>query len=216
MTEHRPSDTHPDQGSQEPAEAQAPPEHEAQAAPDSGVQPDAAAAGQADERSASELLVALADAERTAEEYLDHLRRERAEFENFRRRSNKERMEALDRGAEQLVSNLLGVLDNFGYVLDAAASSQDEQLAKGVEMAHTELVKVLREAGLEEVPGAGEPFDPTWHEAVAQVEVDDPGSEGQVVEVLRPGYRFKGRLLRPASVAVAQGAPGAQGPEQEA
>lgn len=147
---------------------------------------------------------ALEEAERLRDQYLDHLRRERAEFDNFRKRTARERAEALDRGAEQVVAGLLGVLDNFGFVLKAADSSPDDGLAKGATMVHGELMEVLRKAGLEEVPGAGAPFDPNWHEAVMQAESDEPVAEPIVVEVLRPGYRFKGRVLRPASVSVAQ------------
>ncbi len=150
------------------------------------------------------LAEALAAAERERDEYLDHLRRERADFENFRRRTTRERMDALDRGAQALVANLLGVLDNFGFVLKAAEESTDGQLAKGTHMVHSELMRALREAGLEEVPGVGAPFDPTWHEAMMQVEADGDVEHPTVVEVLRPGYRFKGRVLRPASVSVAQ------------
>jgi molecular chaperone GrpE len=157
-----------------------------------------------EERDPDELRADLAEAERQRDEYLDLLRRERAEFENFRRRMNKERMEALDRGAEQLVASLLGVLDNFGFVLDAAKDSSDEQLAKGAAMVHEELMGLLQRAGLEEVPGVGEPFDPTWHEAMMQVEAPEPVDAPVVAEVMRPGYRFKDRVLRPASVSVAQ------------
>lgn len=146
----------------------------------------------------------LADAERQRDEYLDLLRRERAEFENFRRRSARERAEALDRGAEHLVSQLLGVLDNFGYVLDAARESNDPSLAKGAAMVHAELLGVLERAGLAPVPGTGEPFDPIHHEAMMQVEAGEPVDHPVVAEVLRPGYRFKDRVLRPASVSVAQ------------
>ena len=138
------------------------------------------------------------------DEYLDLLRRERAEFENFRRRANRERAEALDRGAEQVLANLLGVLDNFGFVLAGATDSEDGGLRKGVEMVHDELWRVLADAGLEPVPGAGAPFDPVHHEAMLQVTLDEPVDEPTVVEVLREGYRFKGRVLRAASVSVAQ------------
>jgi molecular chaperone GrpE len=146
----------------------------------------------------------LAEVTRQRDTYLDHLRRERAEFENFRRRSQRERMEARDRGAEALISQLLGVLDNFGYVLEAAKDS-DDAVGKGVRMVHTELREILERAGLEDVPGVDAPFDPTWHDAVMQVEGEttDDG-EPKVAQVLRSGYRFKGRVLRPASVAVTQ------------
>ena len=147
----------------------------------------------------------VAEAQRERDEYLDHLRRERAEFENFRKRAAKERGDALNRGAEQVVSNLLHVLDTFGFALAAAQErGSEDQLAKGVQMVHAELVNVLKTAGLEEVEGVGAHFDPLHHEAMMQVEAEEPVDEPTVVEVLRPGYRFKGRVLRPASVKVAK------------
>ena len=147
----------------------------------------------------------VAEAQRERDEYLDHLRRERAEFENFRKRATKERMDALDRGAEQVLANLLHVLDTFGFALAAAQDrGPEDNLAKGVEMVYAELVDVLHKAGLEEVEGVGSHFDPTHHEAMMQVEAESPLDEATVVEVLRPGYRFKGRVLRPASVKVAK------------
>ena len=146
----------------------------------------------------------VAQAQRERDEYLDHLRRERAEFENFRKRATKERMDALDRGAEQVVSSLLHVLDTFGFALAAASEHPEDQLAKGVEMVYAEFLDVLRKSGLEEIGGVGTPFDPMHHEAMMQVEADEPVDEPTVVEVLRPGYRFKGRVLRPASVKVAK------------
>ncbi len=151
-----------------------------------------------------DMTAALEAAHRERDTYLDHLRRERAEFENFRKRSTRERMEALDRGAEALIADLLSVLDNFGYVLEAAKDA-DDSVARGVRMVHAELRDVLDKAGLEDVPGVGSVFDPTWHDAVMQVEGDttDDG-EPTVAQVLRNGYRFKGRVLRPASVAVTQ------------
>ena len=148
---------------------------------------------------------ALAAALRERDEYLDHLRRERAEFDNYRRRTSRERSDALDRGAEALVTRLLGVVDNLGFALDAAAKSEDTNLAKGVELVAQELLSVLRDAGLEEVPGVGAPFDPNLHEAMGHVEsAEGPSAdEPTVAAVMRPGWRFKGRVLRPATVSVA-------------
>jgi molecular chaperone GrpE len=152
----------------------------------------------------AEVTAALQEVTRERDTYLDHLRRERAEFENFRRRSQKERMEALDRGAEALAAQLLSVLDNFGYVLEAAKDA-DDAVAKGVRMVHSELRETLQRAGLEDVPGVDAPFDPTWHDAVMQVDGDTTeNGEPKVAQVLRNGYRFKGRVLRPATVAVTQ------------
>lgn len=177
------------------AEQQAPP---AAGAP--GQEPDTGARDPAP----SEVSAALDAVTRERDTYLDHLRRERAEFDNYRRRSTRERAEALDRGAETLITQMLGVLDNFGYVLEAA-KEHDDAVAKGVRMVHAELRDVLARAGLEDVPGVGAPFDPTWHDAVMQVDGETTG-EGEpiVAQVLRTGYRFKGRVLRPASVAVTQ------------
>lgn len=138
------------------------------------------------------------------DQFLDALRRERADFENFRKRAERERMEALDRGREHVVAELLRVLDNFGHVLKGAERSEDAQLSKGVEMVHGELVRALEDVGLERVPGEGAPFDPAHHEALEQRPAEEPLEEPVVVEEHRPGYRFKGRVLRPATVTVAQ------------
>lgn len=176
---------------------------------DSGAFPGEAAAETAeqvpaDDRSPDELRAALADTEQRLEQYVDHLKRERAEFENYRKRAARERQEAMERGEEQLVERLLSVLDNFGLALEAANRSEDEGLAKGVQMVHSELVSALTESGLEEVPGEGAPFDPEIHEAMMSEESEEALSEPVVSEVFRPGYRFKGRVLRPASVKVAR------------
>ena len=170
------------------------------------LEPDEAAAVEGDGGEAEPAQAdPVAEAQRERDEYLDHLRRERAEFENFRKRAVKERTDALNRGAEQLVSNLLHVLDTFGFALAAADErGAEDQLAKGVQMVHAELLNVLSGAGLEQVEGVGSTFDPMHHEAMMQVEADEPVDEPVVVEVLRPGYRFKGRVLRPASVKVAK------------
>ncbi|MPZ72512.1 MAG: nucleotide exchange factor GrpE [Nitriliruptorales bacterium] len=170
--------------------------------PEEQIADEAAAADEAPEAPEPD---PVAEAQRERDEYLDHLRRERAEFENFRKRATKERMDALDRGAEQVVSSLLHVLDTFGFALAAAREEDaDNQLAKGVEMVYAELVSVLKQSGLEDIEGVGSHFDPMHHEAMMQVEAHPPVQEPTVVEVLRPGYRFKGRVLRPASVKVAK------------
>ncbi len=151
---------------------------------------------------ADALRVALEEAAGLRDEYLDALLRTRAEFDNYRKRTARERLEALDRGAEQLAGRLLGVLDNFRFALDSAEQSDDDRLAKGVRMVHDELVGVLRAAGLEEVDALGEAFDPEVHEAMLQEEAPEPVDEPVVIDVLRPGYRFKERVLRPATVKV--------------
>lgn len=171
-------------------------------APEGGETPEPAESSELEKL--VELRTALAEAERQRDEYLDHLRRERAEFDNFRKRNARERLEAMDRGVQSLLTELLGVLDNFGHVLAAAEDSEDQALATGAAMVHEELIGVLGRFGLEDVPGEGTPFNPQWHEAMMQVAADDGEAEPTVAQVLRSGYRFKGRVLRPASVSVAQ------------
>jgi len=124
------------------------------------------------------------------DDYLDQLLRTRAEFDNYRKRMRKQQTENSERAAEALAEKLLEVLDTF----DAAV-----QHGAGFEQGHTQLVAVLEKQGLERIDPAGQEFDPTEADAVAHEE----GDEGPVVSaVLRPGYRWKGRVLRPAMVKV--------------
>jgi molecular chaperone GrpE len=125
------------------------------------------------------------------DEYLDQLRRVQAEFENYRKRVLKQQTEHLERAGDGVVTELLPVLD----ACDAAIQHGDS----GVEPIAKALIDVLEKQGLERVDPAGDPFDPNLHDAVAH----EPGEgESEVVEVLRPGYSWKGRVLRPAMVRV--------------
>ncbi len=182
-----------------PADEPTPTEEEApeRAATDAAAGPQAPPPTEGDA-----LRVALEEAAGLRDEYLDGLLRTRAEFDNYRKRTARERLEALDRGAEQLAGRLLSVLDNFRFALESAEQSDDDRLAKGVRMVHDELVGVLRAAGLEEIDALGESFDPEVHEAMLQEESPEPVDEPVVADVLRPGYRFKERVLRPATVKV--------------
>jgi molecular chaperone GrpE len=180
-----------------------------QAPGDPGATPDAAtseAGEQAEEdpRSREELLEALHTTEAARDEYLDDVRRARAEFENFRRRTMREGASQREAGKAEVLEGMLEVLDDVDRTLEAAAASQDEHLAKGVEMVVEKLVRSLRAAGLERVDATGEPFDPNQHEAVQQVEGDGSHEEPVVAQVLRPGYRLGERVLRAAMVVVEQ------------
>ena len=125
-------------------------------------------------------------------DYLDDLRRLQAEFENFRKRTVKQQTELLERAAENLVRELLPVLD----VADLARShGADDQVGAA-------LFEALRKEGLERLDPVGNPFDPEEHDAVMHEEGDgDP----EVIDVMRAGYRWRGRLLRPAMVKVKGG-----------
>jgi molecular chaperone GrpE len=157
-----------------------------------------------DPRSQDELLAELFEAESRRDEYLDDLRRARAEFENFRKRTMREGGLQRDAGKAELASSLLEVLDDLDRTLEAADASADETLAKGVTLVADKLVRSLRAQGLEQVAETGVPFDPNVHEAVQQRSADEPRDEPVVAEVLRPGYRIGDRVLRAAMVVVEQ------------
>ncbi|MTV26772.1 nucleotide exchange factor GrpE [Nitriliruptoraceae bacterium ZYF776] len=157
-----------------------------------------------DPRSREELLAELTEASARRDEYLDDLRRARAEFENFRKRTTREAAGAREAGRADAVSALLEVLDDLDRTLEAADASSDEHLAKGVQLVAEKLVRSLQGQGLARIDEPGARFDPDVHEAVQQVPAEDPVDEPVVAQVLRPGYRLGDRVLRPAMVAVAQ------------
>jgi molecular chaperone GrpE len=135
-------------------------------------------------------LASLAD---ERDQYLDQLRRVQADFENYRKRVQKQQDELAERATEGLVADLLPVLD----ACDAAAQHGDEATAPIAKA----LVDVLAKQGLEKVAPEGEAFDPNQHDAVAHEPGEADGGP-TVAEVLRPGYVWKGRVLRPAMVRV--------------
>jgi molecular chaperone GrpE len=134
------------------------------------------------------------------DEYLAHLQRTQAEFDNYRKRMLRDQTTHLERATAGLVEQLLPVLDSFELALGSGGTDV-ERLRKGVELVYGELLGALEKAGLERIEAVGKPFDPEEHEAVMHVE--DDGGEPGVRDVVRSGYRFKGRVLRPAMVKVA-------------
>ena len=144
----------------------------------------------------------IAELERERDEYLDSLKRLKAEFDNFRKRTARESAAQSARAGEALVKELLPVLDDLERALVAAEKHEEAKLEEGVRLVHRSLADVLVRAGLSEIETDGG-FDPHVHEALlAQpVEGAEPGS---VVEVLQKGYRLGDRVLRPARVVVAQ------------
>jgi molecular chaperone GrpE len=137
---------------------------------------------------------------------LDHLRemylRKLAEFDNFRKRTERERREHEARAGERLVGELVPVLDNFDRALQHSQETDPVAFRRGVEMIARQLWDVLQREGMAVLDPVGEAFTPELHEAVTRVE--DPAHEpGTVVQVLAKGYLLGGRLIRPAMVAVA-------------
>lgn len=140
------------------------------------------------------------------DENWERLLRTTADFENFKKRAAREKTESAQYATASLLTKVLPVLDNFEMALTAAQAAKDEKLASlqsGVTMIQQQLRSILSEAGLEEIDAAGKPFDPTFHEAVSQQESAEV-PEDHVLQQLRKGYKFKDRLLRPATVVVAK------------
>jgi molecular chaperone GrpE len=147
-----------------------------------------------------ELRAALAE----RDQYLDHLQRLKAEFENYRKRVQRDNQNLVLRAGEGVLESLLPVLDNMQRALESAERHEEGQLIKGVEIVSGQLRSVLEGHGLDQVPAEpGLPFDPNIHEAVVAQESDE-FDEGAIVAVLEPGYLLHGRLLRPARVVVAR------------
>ena len=143
----------------------------------------------------------LATATRERDEYLDALQRLKAEFDNYRKRSQRDLESLASRAHERLVMDLLPVLDDLGRALDAVEAHEGAKLEEGVGLVHQQLVRVLEKEGLAEIETDGR-FDPHVHEALlAQPSADH--DEGSVLEVLQKGYRLGGRVLRPARVVIA-------------
>ncbi|MEK4060205.1 MULTISPECIES: nucleotide exchange factor GrpE [Paenibacillus] len=137
-----------------------------------------------------------------AEEYQGRALRVQADFDNFRRRTQKEKEELAQYATSKLVGELLPVLDNFERALaTASASTESEAFGKGVNMIFRQLEGVLKSEGLTAMETVGQPFNPEYHQAIMQVESDEY-EEGIVTEEVQKGYLLKDRVLRPAMVKV--------------
>lgn len=145
-----------------------------------------------------------AQAVETVAQLQDQLLRLRADFDNYRKRQQKEREEAIRFANEGLLQDLLPVLDNFELGMKATDTAQDaKSIAMGLKMVLTQFQRLLTDVGVKTIDATGQAFDPNIHEAVGQCPTTDV-PEGTVVEQHRKGYKMHDRLLRPASVIVAQ------------
>ncbi len=125
-----------------------------------------------------------------------------AEYENYRKRTHKEKTEAFDRGASALISRLLEVLDDIDRLAASDASTPAEAFRAAFELTQKKLRKELEAAGLERLDPAGQPFDPNEHDAVAVAPLENPSQDHTVKATFQTGYRFKGTVVRPARVQV--------------
>jgi molecular chaperone GrpE len=150
-----------------------------------------------------QLAAVTAECDRLAAEkadLYDRLLRGRAEFDNARRRAERERSEFLQFAATDLVREVLPVLDDFERALKVETA--DRNYAKGVELIYQRLYETMKKLGLEPIETEGKQFDPNQHEAVQRVETEEAEDQAILGELQR-GYNFRGKLLRPAWVRVA-------------
>ena len=155
----------------------------------------------------SEVADAATLAERSArlqvekDELMQTLVRRQADFENYRKRVERERQDDRRSGAGRLIEDLLPVLDAFERALKAHDDPAYQEYRKGLELIYRQLSETLARQGLERIAAAGKPFDPHYHQAIERVESDDL-PEGTVLDVLQDGFLFHGRVLRPSMVRV--------------
>ncbi len=176
-------------------------EQETTAAPDNG------AAAEAPTELAGLTLEALqeqlAQEHRQAEEYLDHLQRLQAEFQNYRRRMTQEKLDAVSRGKEDVLRALVPVLTNFRLALQHAEQDANS-VRQGVQMIWQQFEGFLRDQGMEPIPTVGQTFDPAYHEVLSTLPATPEVPSNTIVTEVKAGYRLDGRLLSPAQVIVAR------------
>ena len=127
-----------------------------------------------------------------------------AEFDNYKKRTNREFASLIESANKELIRSLLEIVDNFKRALAESSSNADQDsLLKGMELIYVQFEKLLTDQGLEEIPAEGQPFDPELHEAVMTVETDQV-PEDYVAQELQKGYMLKGKVLRHSKVSVAK------------
>src|SRR6266700_209767 len=144
----------------------------------------------------------MSDEKAKAADYYDQLLRLKAEFDNYRKRMEKEKSEARLWGKQDVLMPLLSLVDVFEQALGQAEKAKDvKQVAVGLEFLHKNFSNFLKSEGLAAIELVGKPFDPHQAEALEQIEVDGD-QVGQVLSELQRGYSFQGRVIRPARVRV--------------
>lgn len=149
----------------------------------------------------NELQSKLQKKEKECEEYLDMLRRTMADFDNFRKRTVKEKEGLYDEGFSEAVKQILPVLDNFERAV-AYNDSDNKNIIEGIEMILKIFKDTLQKMGIEEIPSMGEKFDPNYHNAIMHIE-DENLEENIIVDVMQKGYKYKDKILRHSMVKVA-------------
>ena len=148
----------------------------------------------------------VAEKDKQVQEYIAKYRQAASEFEDARLRLRREISKDIERGRREILADLLEVLDNLDRALEASRTgTTPEALREGVEMVRRQFLAKLEGLGVRRIEAEGQPFDPRLHEAVSAVPIADARQEGQVLGIVRHGYRIHDDVLRPAAVAVATG-----------
>ena len=138
-------------------------------------------------------------------EWQDKYLRLSAEFDNYRKRTLKEKMELVATGGEDVIKSLLGVMDDIDRALAAMETAKDvDSVRQGVVLIHQKLMDTLRARGLEEIEAIGQELDTDLHEAVAKVPVQEEEKKGKIIDVVQKGYKLKDKVTRYAKVVVGE------------
>jgi molecular chaperone GrpE len=140
----------------------------------------------------------------------DRLLRTAAEFDNYRKRMDRERRDLAEYAAADIIRDLLPIVDNFERALQAPASPEADAVRRGIELIHKQMLDLLKKRGVTPIEALGTDFDPNFHQAVIH-EASADHREGEVMQELQRGYLLGDRLLRPAMVKVAKPFDSAQG-----
>ena len=142
-----------------------------------------------------------AEAEAKVAHMKDQLLRTMAEFDNYRKRTTKEKEQIFNRGVSYVVEAILPVIDNLERAL-SVAKDRDDNFVKGVEMTYNQMISALKNLGVEQMNALGQTFDPHFHDAMQHIE-DEQYGESEIVEVFQKGYMLNDVVIRPSLVKVA-------------
>ena len=146
----------------------------------------------------------LEDKAAKSDEYFDRLLRLQADFDNYKKRLEKERIEFIKFANEEIIAEILQILEDFERAVEAGKTKHDfDVLYKGIEMIHKDFKGFLKEKGLKEIEAKGKLFNPSEHEAMMQEETNDH-PEDHIIEEFQKGYTLNGRVIRPSKVKVAK------------
>jgi molecular chaperone GrpE len=157
---------------------------------------------EAEETTVEELICALEESDRLASEYLDHLQRLQAEFDNYKKRVDSEKKELIEYASIELISDLIDIMENLERGVASAKESDDlESIVKGMEMVNTQLKDILCSRGLKPIEAVGKKFDPHYHEAMMMTPTDEY-PYNTVIEEFQQGYMIKNKVIRYSKVRV--------------